>query len=176
MILILFCQLYAHVFVKGTTGGSVNVAQTISKSMSVGAMSIYQRMPIGVAEAISISVTNTMAVGVPKTMTVVTVEGVCVSLGLSHSGGVGLGLGLPLVVVVGSARAGVVPVVPVIAGPVPWRVSRPVVRALSLKLATTFLLTLFLVEMRVHNEGAYEDKDEDGRETHFEKLRTSHLV
>merc|ERR1712004_684482 len=115
-----------------------------------------------------------MAVGVPKTMTVVTVEGVCVSLGLSHSGGVGLGF--PLVVVVGSARAGVVPVVPVIAGPVPWRVSRPVVRALSLKLATTFLLTLFLVEMRVHNEGADKDKDKDGRETHFEKLRTSHLM
>merc|ERR1711953_779787 len=51
-----------------------------------------------------------MAIGVPKTMAVVTVEGVCVSLGLSHSGWVGLGLGLPLVVVVGSARAGVVPV------------------------------------------------------------------
>merc|ERR1711953_410753 len=102
-------------------------------------------------------------------MAVVTVEGVCVSLGLSHSGGVGLGLGLPLVVVVGSARAGVVAVVPVIAGPVPWRVSRPVVRALSLELATTFLLTLFLMEVRVHNEGADEDKDEDGRETHFEK-------
>merc|ERR1712203_228450 len=142
--------------------------------MTVGAMSICQRMPIGVAEAISISVPETMAIGVPKTMAVVTVEGVCVSLWLSHSGGVGLGL--PLVVVVGSARAGVVTVVPVIAGPVPWRVSRPVVRALSLKLATTFLLTLFLVEMGVHNEGANKDKDEDGRETHFEKLRTSHLV
>ena len=81
----------------GTTDGSVNVAQTISKSMTVGAMSICQRMPIGVAEAISISVPKTMAIGVPKTMAVVTVEGVCVSLGLSHSGGVGLGLGLPLV-------------------------------------------------------------------------------
>merc|ERR1711994_466923 len=115
--------------------------------MTVGAMSISQRMPKGVAEAISISVPKTMAIGVPKTMAVVTVEGVCVSLGLSQSGGVGLGLGLPLVVIVGSARAGVVPVVPVIAGPVPWRVSRPVVRALSLKLATTFLLTLFLMEM-----------------------------
>merc|ERR1712060_206670 len=123
--LVLFCQLYVHVFIEGTTGGSVNVSQTISKSMTVGAMSICQRMPIGVAEAISISVPKTMAIGVPKTMAVVTVEGVCVSLGLSHSGGVGLGLGLPLVVVVGSARAGVVAVVPVIAGPVPWRVSRP---------------------------------------------------
>ena len=95
--LVLFCQLYVHVFIEGTTGGSVNVAQTISKSMTVGAMSICQRMPIGVAEAISISVPKTMAIGVPKTMAVVTVEGVCVSLGLSHSGGVGLGLGLPLV-------------------------------------------------------------------------------
>ena len=84
-------------FVKGTTGGSVNVAQTISKSMTISAMSICQRMPIGVAEAISISKTETMAVRVPKTMAVVTVEGVCVSLGLSHSGGVGLGLSLPLV-------------------------------------------------------------------------------
>ena len=57
--------------------------------MTISAMSICQRMPIGVAEAISISV--------PKTMAVVTVEGVCVSLRLSHSGGVCLGLGLPLV-------------------------------------------------------------------------------
>ena len=84
-------------FVKGTTGGSVNVAQAISKSMTVGAMSICQRMPIGVAKAISISITETMTVGVPKTMAVVTVEGVCVSLGLSQSGGVGFGLSLPLV-------------------------------------------------------------------------------
>ena len=97
IILILFCQLYVHVFVIGTTGGSVNVAQTISKSMTISAMSICQRMPIGVAEAISISVPKTMTIGVPKTMAVVTVEGVRVSLGLSHSGGVGLGLGLPLV-------------------------------------------------------------------------------
>ena len=89
--------MYVHVFVIGTTGGSVNVAQTISKSMTISAMSICQRMPIGVAEAISISVPKTMAIGVPKTMAVVTVEGVCVSLGLSHSGGVGLGLSLPLV-------------------------------------------------------------------------------
>ena len=37
-------------------------------------------------------------------------------------------------------------------------------------------LNLDLVEMGVHNEGADEDKDEDSRETHFEKLRTSHLV
>ena len=37
-------------------------------------------------------------------------------------------------------------------------------------------LNLDLMEVRVHNEGADEDKDEDGRETHFEKLRTSHLV
>ena len=89
--------MYVHVFVIGTTGGSVNVAQTISKSMTISAMSICQRMPIGVAEAISISVPKTMTIGVPKTMAVVTVECVRVSLGLSHSGGVGLGLGLPLV-------------------------------------------------------------------------------
>ena len=65
--------------------------------MTVGPMSICQRMPIGVAEAVSISVTKTTAIGVPKTMAVVTVEGVCVSLGLSQSGGVGFGLSLPLV-------------------------------------------------------------------------------
>ena len=30
-------------------------------------------------------------------------------------------------------------------------------------------LNLDLMEVGVHNEGADEDKDEDGRETHFEK-------
>merc|ERR1719507_1198952 len=124
-------------------------------SMAVEASSVAQGIPAGVPQAVPIEAV------------------VGVSNRLGHSRRFGLSLSLSLVVVVSSAGAVVVPVVAiiaVIAGPVPPCVCSawPVVRALPFKLTTTLLFALFLVEVGVHNEGADEDEDKDGRETHFE--------
>merc|ERR1719362_2205318 len=105
------------------------------------------------------SVAQGIPAGVPQAVPIEAVVGVSVSLSL--------------VVVVSSAGAVVVPVVAiiaVIAGPVPPCVCSawPVVRALPFKLTTALLFALFLMEVGVHNKGADEDEDKDGRETHFE--------
>merc|ERR1719178_473360 len=113
--------------------------------MAVEASSVAQGIPVGVPQAVPI-------------------EAVV---------GVGISLSLSLVVVVSSAGAVVVPVIAiiaVIAGPVPPCVCSawPVVRALPFKLTTALLFALFLMEVGVHNKGADEDEDKEGRETHFE--------
>merc|ERR1711872_1159632 len=120
------------------------------------------------------SVAQGIPAGVPQAVPIEAVVGVSISVSNrpGHSRRFGLSLSLSLVVVVSSAGAIVVPVIAiitVIAGPVPPCVCStwPVVRALPFKLTTTLLFALFLVEVGVHSEGADEDEDEDGRETHF---------
>merc|ERR1711890_22339 len=140
----------------------VNVTQTIAVSISKS--SIAQGIPVAVPQAVSIVVSQAVPI--------VAIVGIGIGIGDGFSHSSGVSLSFPLVVVVTPARAVVTPVIAVIAlvaRPVPPTViAWPVVRALPFELTTTFPFTLFLVNMSVRNEGADEDEDEDGRETHFE--------